>query len=101
MSAKTGVLAFRQTSPLTAEQEAILLEHERANDRMLEEGMARVDAESDSLRTVVGFTGNVSLVQIGEIAAGLERDGRRVCVRWLRDIRGVIDGVAICQINEP
>lgn len=97
MTPRPGVVAFYQTAPLSEHEEGILANYREGESRVLEEGMARIESES-RFRVLVGFSGPVSLVLVASIAAGLEHDfGRHVCVRWLRDNRGVVDGVAIVE----
>ncbi len=47
---------------------------------------------------LASFSGGDSFGLIAKFAAGLEQEGRRPLIRWKRNQKGVIDGVAVVEV---
>jgi hypothetical protein len=94
---KNRLLNFRRPLGATIAEDAILAEHEAAHQRVLQEHGLRPTRPSVP-RDLVLFTCEATqLGQIAAIASDLQRSGFDVSLRWIKDAKAEIIGIAIVQ----
>ena len=76
---------------------AIVAERDAADARVVSEAMAALAENAQSREVIIVDSPTLTVGFVTQVAQLLEQRGIRVCVRWTRDPRGIISGVALCE----
>jgi hypothetical protein len=68
-----------------------------ARTHVVPRGVEEAEALAAKPVELASFSGGDSFGMIARFAAHLEQDGRRPALRWTRDERGIISGLAVVE----